>query len=332
MRSWMSCTFFGLIGLCGLASCDDDSGATGPPRTVPTEPEAAEPSQPGTTTFLESLAEQVISPLYAKLQTDMTALKAALDDWLGSPGDVEVLDAARAAYQTAMDSWQRAEVMQIGPASTGRTGSLRLRDPIYSWPQVNACRVDQEVAKGTSEGVNLAETRLVNVYGFDALEYLLFYSDERNQCPPQVPPNSDGAWNGMDADGVQAARATYAVAVGGQLVRDIDALSAEWTSYKTELITAGNGSTLYASRQDAYNDVFAAIFYLDIMVKDAKVGDVVGITAGCAEDRCPENAESEWLGRDGRNVLENLRGAELVLFGTGADDSKGFVVLLEDRG
>lgn len=346
MRLWMAGVMF---GLCGL-SCDDSS-PKGPPRSVPMpggnggaaaggagggaggapmEPEAPEP---GTLTFLESLSDQVITPLYSTLQTDATALKAALDGWLAAPDDAAALEAAQAAYQTFMDGWQRADVIQVGPAAAGsRPGGMRLRERIYSWPQVNPCRVDQEVGKGTTEAEDLGATRLVNVFGLDALEYLLFHAGDRNQCPLQVPPNSDGAWSDIGADGLPKARATYAVAVGAQIVRDVSTLNAEWATYKTQLISAGDGSTLYASRQEAYNDVFAGIFYLDLMVKDAKIGDVVGITAGCAAERCPENAESAWLGRDARNILENLRGAEAVLFGADAEGSRGFVGLLEDRG
>lgn len=304
------------VSACGLMSCDD--GASMGPPVAPAGAEAQ--------AFLESLDRDLITPTYASLSASTAALAQSTAAWRDAPADAMARAAAQADWQIAMDAWQRAEVLQIGPASRDGVGSAGLRDELYSWPQHNPCRVDQEVAKGAMDGPGFSDGRLVNAYGLDALEYLLFVEDAANQCPPQVPPNSDNAWSQMGPDEVAVRRARYAAAVGAQVHRDAQRLKAGWDAFSTDL------STAWPSGQAALNAVFAALFYLDLMAKDAKIGDVAGITAGCATDACPENVESRWSGRDARNLQANLRAAEAVLFGADAPGAVGFTALLDARG
>ena len=97
--------------------------------------------------------------------------------------------------------------MQLGPAApTGSgVGGAGKRDEIYSWPTVNPCRIDQElVEQGYLQG-DFFTANLVNTYGLDALEYLLFYGGDANACAPQLPLNVDGTWAAGASD-VGAAR------------------------------------------------------------------------------------------------------------------------------
>lgn len=327
MRRWF------MVGLISLAGACDDSTPKGPPVTV--EPEAPEPEamQPADQRdFLLSFHQDLVAPTYAAVQQAARDLTAATTAWAAAPGDADARDAARAAWARAMDQWQRGEVLQIGPASAAGAGAEKIRDALYSWPSTNACRIDQEVARDAFEGEDLAATRLVNAYGLDALEYVL-YAGPGNDCPPQAPPNSDGRWAELGEAGVEANRARYAHALALQFARDADRLATAWTTFGPDLVAAGDGSTHFASRRDAYNAIFSALFYLDLYSKDAKIGDVAGITAGCAETACPDNAESRYAGRDAANLLANLKAAEGILFGApGVDGATGFTALVDARG
>ena len=304
------------VSTFSLMSCDDGA-SMGPP---------AAPVGAQTQAFLESLDRDLITPTYATLQTATAALSQSAGAWRDSPTDSSARAAAQADWQIAMDAWQQAEMLQIGPASRVGVGSAGLRDELYSWPQHNPCRIDQEVAKGAADSPDFAASRLVNAYGLDALEYLLFFEDVANQCPPQVPPNSDSAWSQMGDDEVTARRAQYAAAVAAQVHRDAQRLATDWDTFSDDLVAA------YPNAQAALNAVFAALFYLDLVAKDAKIGDVAGITAGCASDACPENVESRWVGRDARNLRANLDAAHAILFGAPGAETVGFAALLSERG
>lgn len=320
MRRWL------ILALLAGVSCDD-APAGGPPVAPPED--APSPEERA---FLTSFDRDLVAPTYARMQAAAADLRAATDRWAAAPLDPAARDAAQAAWSAAMAVWQIAELLQVGPASASRAGAAGLRDEVYSWPSQNPCRVDQEVAGGDFAGPDFAQARLVNTYGLDALEYLLFVPGDANACPPQVPPNSDGAWSALGAEGIAAGRAGYAAAVAAQVERDVARLAAAWTPFAAELVGAGEGSAHYPSRQAAYDDIFAALFYLDLSSKDAKVGDVAGITAGCAAEACPENVESRWAGRDAAHLLANLRAAEAVLFGAAVEGAVGFTALLERRG
>lgn len=304
------------VSALSLMSCDDGE-SMGPP---------AAPAGAETRAFLESLDRDLITPTYGALQTATAALLQSTAAWRDDPTDAAARAAAQADWQAAMDAWQIAEVLQIGPASRDGVGSAGLRDELYSWPQHNPCRVDQEVAQGAADEPGFADSRLVNAYGLDALEYLLFFDEAANQCPPQVPPNSDNAWSQMGADEVARRRAQYAAAVAAQVHRDAQRLATDWDAFSVDLTAA------WPSGPAALNAVFAALFYLELMSKDAKIGDVAGITAGCTTDACPENAESRWSGRDARNLRANLQAAKAVLFGADTAESVGFTALLDARG
>jgi hypothetical protein len=65
-------------------------------------------------------------------------------------------------------------------------------------------------------------------------------------------------------------------------------------------------------------------------LKDVKIGDVAGITAGCQADRCPESAELRLAGRSREAVIANLQMARRVF--AGAEGGTGFVHLLRELG
>ena len=152
--------------------------------------------------YLEGVGPNVVLPALDRYISAVKALEASLvlhSDELaaGSDGAATKVD-VQADWLDAMASWQEVEVMQVGPAGS----SLRaisgqdVRDEIYSWPTVNGCRVDQRTADGSWTDATFYEQNLVNAYGMDALEHLLFASPT-SECPSQVVPISDGSWDAL---------------------------------------------------------------------------------------------------------------------------------------
>jgi predicted lipoprotein len=216
--------------------------------------------------------------------------------------------------------------MQIGPAGSSATvfGGEDLRDDVYSWPTVNACRVDQELVAGEYGASDFFETRLVNVTGLDALEYVLFRDDLLNDCAPQLPINEEGQWDALGAAEIERRRSHYALALAGQIESLAGELSVRWEDGGPAhvALSRGGDGELYGSNREAMNDVMRALFYVDLTVKDLKVGRPAGLLE-CSTPACPELLEAPWSGGAHAALVHNLEGARMLFIG-GPDRNAGF--------
>jgi predicted lipoprotein len=296
-------------------------GAAAALRPACIEPGASTPFDAAP--MLAALPEAVILPSLRSAAGATADLEVAAEAWRSArtsgDGSAELL-AAQDAWRAAMDAWQRAEVLQIGPAGSSGSarGGLDLRDEVYSWPTVNPCRVDQELVEGDFGSAAFFDDNLVNVYGLDALEYLLFHPGP-NACAGQHPINEDGTWDGLGADGLLDARAGYAAAVAARVAADVQEIVDAWEptggDFAGELARAGANGDVYPTELSAVNAVFDALFYLELETKDAKLGVPLGIQEGCGAPPCPESLESPWAGGARRNIAANLAGFRALYLG-----------------
>ena len=98
-----------VILLIAVNYCDSDEAPS---------PEA----DPRIRELLKSLGENVIVPAYTQFLQDAQELKTKTEAYRASVqmadgNEAEKSAQARSAWQKAMRSWQRAELMQIGPAA-----------------------------------------------------------------------------------------------------------------------------------------------------------------------------------------------------------------------
>lgn len=306
-RSW------GLLGgltataLVWPLACDRNTGDSSP---------AAEAQA----SALAQVGQGVVVPALEDMQSDADALVEALEALSDAPSDPAALQAAQATFSTAYFTWQRLELMQIGPAgsSLSAIAGQDLRDEVYSWPTVNACRVDQETVAGGWSNASWFTDNLVNTYGLDAMEYLLWAGPD-NDCPAQVAINDDGSWAALGDDGVAAARADYALALGLHIADQVDALHDAWSQDGGDFgghLARATDDTPYGSDTEALNAVFDALFYLEKTTKDRKLATPLGIKECEAED-CATTVEGYWSGLGGQAIAANIE-AFRDLF-TGAD-------------
>lgn len=276
-------------------------------------------------TILTSLAQNVILPVYQEFQTAAMALQTASNDYasavLSNSSEVgDTLTALEGAWKNAMTAWQQAEMLQIGPAgsSSSMIGGANLRDEIYSWPTVNTCRVDQEMVEGVYDGSSFFNNELVNVYGLDAIEYLVFQQGPDNSCPSVVALNSNGTWSGLTDEEKTSGRATYSKILAANIVTRANELVNHWSTedgnFIEDLANAGTEGSVYESQLEALNDVFAAMFYLDTAVKDKKLATPAGFDDTC-ESACPEKAESQWAHVSKENIIANLTAFQRIFHG-----------------
>ena len=285
--------------------------------------------------ILTSLGENVILPVYQDFQAASVALQTAADDYASavandSADDAEKRTILQNAWKTAMGAWQHAEMLQIGPAGSSSKiiAGDNIRDEIYSWPTVNSCRVDQEMVEEVYNASSFFSDELVNVYGLDAIEYLVFEQSEENTCPSVVHLNTSGAWSALSDGELKEGRANYSKALAANLVTRANELvnywSAEDGNFIEDLAKAGQSGSVYETQLDALNDIFAAMFFLDTTIKDKKLAIPAGLDTTC-EGACPEKAESQWAHVSKENIVANLKAFQRTFHGgLNAADSIGF--------
>ena len=96
--------------------------------------------------LLADVGPQVVLPTLDRFLASLDSLDASLETLDSANGvDDAALASAQAAFVDTMKIWQELEVMQIGPAASSLSAIAGedIRDEIYSWPTVNACRIDQ---------------------------------------------------------------------------------------------------------------------------------------------------------------------------------------------
>jgi len=316
--------------LGGLAAAAMGTGTSGC-QGGPTDPEGASALL---LAALRDVGPEVVLPGLDRFLVEAAALREATEGWSAaaeSDGDTDTARAdAQARWLDTMAVWQELELTQIGPTGSSLSvieGEDR-RDEIYSWPTVNACRIDQETVDEGWLADDYFSANLVNSYGLDALEHLLFFG-EGNDCPGQVEINADGSWDALGAEGVTRNRAAFAVVLATEVETQGAALRTRWDEDDFSATLAGDTEPWpYGDGQTALNAVFDALFYLELLTKDRKLAQPLGLVE-CSDATCPDDVEGLTSGSGGPSVAANLRGFRALFTGgegTGMDD------LLEDVG
>lgn len=280
--------------------------------------------------MLASVGPDVVVPALDTAHADALALQSAVDAWAAASGEDVATSkaAAQDAWRTAMASWQRVELYQLGPLADddGTTpGAADGRARVYSWPPANACRVDQETVRGEFADDGWSERVLVNVKGLDALERLLFAGPD-HACASRIGIDED--WEALGTDGVDAARADYAAVLAAGVAADIDGQRTSWASFGEELASAGVDSTVYDRQDEALNAVFDALFYIETGTKDTKLAKPMGLR-DCGTELCLEDVEHPLSGESLTAIRANLDGFEVLFTG---GDGVGLDEVLESRG
>ncbi len=277
------------------------------------------------TALLTGVVDNWLTPKLAAFSTATTTLQTATSAHADAPADAAKHEAAKEAWRAAMAAWQAIEPLQLGPlaAPDTRVGGKGLRDGVYSWPIASPCGVDQAVVKNEFNDAGWAAKQLVNVVGLAAIEAALFAPDDDNACSRATSINTDGSWDALGEASVRARRAGLAKVLATDLVSKAAAIQSAMSSYGTELKTAGNGSALFATAQAGVDDVYAALFYVELKVKDLKLGTPAGLTLNCPASSCEELLESPVLSygplssTSKEHVLVNLQTVREIFVGAG---------------
>lgn len=309
-----------------LSACVVVIGAGCVPTQTPPPPGEADRRS-----FAVNFTDAIVLPQLTELATRAAALREAT-----AAGDRE---GSQDAWRDAMTAWQGLEVLHLGPAGTPASfvGGLGMRDRIYAWPQVNLCAVDQQILLNEFEEDGWAPSRLPNVIGLAPLEYVLFIDTSDNACPSTAAINTDGSWAALGDDEIGARRAAYAAVLAEDVATSTSDLVAAWTTtggFADSLRGAGEAGSSFATAQQALDEVYAALFAVELVTKDKKLAIPAGLHVDCPTETCPEQLESRFSRTSKENVIVNLETVRRVFLGLDAagSDNTGFDDLLRERG
>lgn len=280
-------------------ACDSSSssskkpGAVTPPVVAGTTP--ATPTDPSLVTvpgegdgvtraaFLKSLGETVALRT-SEFESGINEMSSAAESYCSSYS-TESLDTLKVAYKKAMTSWQELELYQMGPL-TEKTSALKTR--IYDWPNVpNLCKVDEQAMFAVEDGAAFVlDTEFNNRIGLFTLEYLIFESSLETTCS-SLGANGriKSAWTALDRPSRLAARCAYMKPVAKDLIASAATLKSSWGTAEDNYLSKKIGDT--TAEQNALQEVFNNILYVDIEMKNKKLGIPAGQERTCPSSPSP---------------------------------------------
>lgn len=269
------------------------------------------------TPMLANYTDNLILPAVDDFQTQATAFAndsslGAYCDALGSAEEETQQLAAQREWRDLMSTWQRNELMILGPLAENESV---IRNRILSYGSIfdhNACAVDQGVIAATEDGFSI-NSRRDSALGLDAIEYLLFNDDLNHSCPDTTQATQN--WNSLDDATRKQQRCDYALLLADDLETQAQKLSDEWQSFRSDYLNPANTPESLSALSDA-------LFYIEELVKDTKIGVPTSIiNGGCEDAACPEDVESPYSETSLQNVRTNLTTLSRLLEG---GDGLGF--------
>ncbi len=286
------------------------------------------------TALLVHLTDHLLVPLQDQAAQKAGALPAAIAahcDALDAATTGTTLETARSAWVAAMDAWEAADTVVVGPAGMD---NRTLRDRIYGWPLVSTCGIDRDTATRWANPASYdASAALVNVRSLAAIEFLLYPPFTSHSCP-----TTPTGWDAIGAD-LPRARCRQAHAIAVDVAAQVAAVNTAWRAdggdYAGELKGAGHGSSI-TTAQAGINLVSDGMFYVDRMVKDMKLAEAAGIAinaCGTVGEPCDREIELRFADRGTFALRTNLATLRAAFTGTTlAGDGPGFDDFLRAAG
>jgi predicted lipoprotein len=257
---------------------------------------------------------------YAAFEESAVVLRDDAQAYTTDPTEANA-SKARSAWVGAIQRWEEVELFRFGPAARStEPGGQDIRDQIYAFPLVNRCKIEEQIVSKTYETSAFA-TSLVNARGLGAIEYLWFYAGTDNACSPFSVINGNGSWAALGAE-LLPRKIAYGSAAASDVLTRASSLVAAWDpargNFTKQLVDAGVGSSVFATEQDALNAVSDALFYVEVEVKDLKLGHPLGLK-DCFTTTCAEEVESRWAKQSTEHLAANLLGFRRIYEGCYAD-------------
>ena len=289
------------------------------------EPSDSPLPQESVEALLSDVGEYVVIPelnLFLELAEEVDSEIGILSGLLSDGSDTtQSIATAKESFGEFFLQWQVLEAMAIGPAASSIDSIFGrgLRDEIYSWPTTNACRVDQETVTSEWDNDDFYQIMLVNVYGLDALEHLLFGPMD-SVCPSQTPPVADGAWDALGPEGIEFNRLAFAASIIDNIIVNGQELVDVWSS--GEAIDYSG----VATPDETLEGIYHSLYYIETFTKDLKLFHPMG-DYECSSEYCLDDIEAQASGLAVESICANITGFMRLYSG---GDGQGFDDLLKE--
>ncbi len=239
-------------------------------------------------TVLNDFTEDVAISQYTDLTSAANDLNSKITA-LNSDATDANLTAAQTSWKTLRTVWEQCEGFLFGPVEDNEY------DPqMDTWP-TDANQFDSLLT--SSNNLELADIQLLpyNLRGFHPVEYLIF-----------------GDHGSRTAASLTARQKKYMVSATTDIVNICSALYASWTEAPTnfaqQVKTAGNGSTVYSTKQEVFMAIVGAMQGICEEVGDGKMKEPFD-----AKD--PKIVESPYSGNSTKDFKNNITGLQTVYLG-----------------
>lgn len=225
-------------------------------------------------------------------------------------------------WKRTMLAYHRADAVPIGPLSDNKS---ELGNSIYSWPFVNYCHMDLEVARSANGKATDVTTMPPNRKGLAALEYLLFSPTSATVCPSSAINKDAVEWLAKNEINKQLDRCRVEERMSQDLELRAKTLYAQWdpaqNNYSKKLI---DGS-VFPSTKKAINALTDALFSIEIL-RDSKLGIPMGLIKGCNQPSglCPLDTEHILSGIALDSIEAQIGVFKNVFFGASDPSLKAF--------
>ncbi|MGQ9805897.1 MAG: imelysin family protein [Chlorobiales bacterium] len=242
--------------------------------------------------MLENVADNIIIPSFAELQTKVNALYDAVNAFTQTPSEA-TLQSARTAWEEAYLSWQYTNGFNFGPGQTS-LGTLFQRVGVFP---VNASQIETFIASRAFNNDLSRDTR-----GFNAIEYLLYDTASVSEVIGKFS---------------NANRRDYLLMLTSELKANIDAVVTSWQTYRAEFVS-NVGTDIGSSTSQLFND-FVKNFET---IKNFKLGVPLGRRPGQTQPE-PTRVEAFYSGKSIRFMREHLKAVEELYYGVGRNGANG---------
>lgn len=287
-----------IFAAISLAACGGGSGGT---STSTDNCKSLDSTEFSCSQSLNNVVDLAMVPAAAAFADLAETLNTQVASYCADNTDAIKETAARTAWQQAMLKWQELDVMQFGPLDA------EIRSYIYTWPESDSCKVDETVVLAKQDGFDVSTTTPPR-RGLDALEYLLFNESLTLSCAENNKTQAMIAWEVESEVQKKTDRCDYAKLVAANLEQKATELEASARAYDVD----GQNPSL----QGFANSMSDALFYVDKLTKDSKLGEV--LPAANRISFTADKLEFQYTDINRAAIRNNLMGTLAVINGGNA--------------
>ena len=261
------------------------------------------------TQLVKTWGEEVIVPWYQNLVAKAQVLEEASRALCS--GEDGGLESAQAAWAEVRSQWKMTEVIAFGPY---KEEPLRLGPKMDSWPMrersvVNRLNDPEPIDQALVDRLGASQV------GLPVIEYLLFAERAESNSP-------------FASD---ARRCAYLVATSTRFRNDAQRLLDAWVvdGYLQDFLGVNPSGIAFSSAKQAFSEVINRMGFTLENMRYEKLSKPVGVRTG---NPLPDSVESRYSNRSLKDLIDNLNGLELLIWGNDETGVEGLKQFLEASG